>query len=194
LSLAFYRRDPVAVARALLGKRLVTVVDGRLTSGRIVETEAYLANGDSASHGAVAPTRRNAVMFGRAGIAYVYAIHSRWCFNVVTERPGLPSAVLIRALEPLEGIDVMIERRGTQRLLDLARGPARLCEALGIDRMLNGADLTLGATVWIESAGPRIAATRIRQTPRIGVTSAHDLELRFVIAGHPLASGPRYLR
>jgi DNA-3-methyladenine glycosylase len=186
----FYDRHVVTVARELLGKLLVRRVGASLTVGRIVETEAYLSAGDSASHGDRGRTRRNASMFGPPGHAYVYAIHSRWCLNAVTEPEGTSSAVLLRALEPLVGVAAMQRRRGIEALRDLARGPARLCEALAIDRALDGCDLTRGRGLWIADGQaldlPRLVMT---VTPRIGVTSAHDLPLRFAAVGNPFVSG-----
>jgi DNA-3-methyladenine glycosylase len=188
----FYDRDAARVARELLGKLLVRRLGGRLTVGRIVEAEAYLAAGDSASHSFRGQTPRNAVMFGPAGHAYVYAIHSRWCLNVVTEPAGTPSAVLVRAVEPLVGITAMQRRRGVESLRDLARGPARLCEAFAVDRALNGLDLTRGRTLWIAAAADAQGQDgEVIVTPRIGVTSAHDLPLRFALADSPFVSGRR---
>src|SRR5262249_13197076 len=151
--------------------------------GRIVEVEAYLAQRDPACHAARGMTRRNASMFGPPGRAYVYMIHSRWCLNTVTEAEGVPSAVLIRAMEPLHRIDLMQQRRGTEALRDLARGPARLCEALAIDRTYDGWDLTAGRELWISSAtdqnGERV---RIARSGRIGISSAQQRLLRFFMA------------
>jgi DNA-3-methyladenine glycosylase len=136
-------------------------------------------------------------MFARPGTAYVYAIHARWCFNVVTEPEGTPSAILIRAIEPLDGVDVMQIRRGTERLLDLARGPARLCEALAIDKSLNGDDLTRRRELWVEedsSLRTRSASEgrfAIRTSPRIGISSAKDLLLRYFVADSRFVSGRR---
>jgi DNA-3-methyladenine glycosylase len=133
-------------------------------------------------------------MFGPPGHAYVYVIHARHCLNFVTEAAGRPSAILIRAIEPLDGIVSMQERRGTELLLDLARGPARLCEALHIDRRQDGHDLTLGRELWIsedrELSGIPLP---IVKSPRIGVTSAHGRLLRFYLAGSPYVSGKRSL-
>ena len=160
----------------------------------IVETEAYLPQGDSACHAWRGPNLKNASMFGPAGSAYVYAIHARHCFNVVTQDPGVPSAVLIRAVEPLTGIDRMKERRNQQKLELLTQGPARLCEAFGIDRKIDGVRLGRGRHVWIEdNPHTRFADHAIRQTGRIGVTSAKRLRLRFVLRGNRFVSGPRSL-
>ena len=175
--------------------KLVSEIDGQRTAGFIVETEAYLAERDSACHGAKRRTAKNDVMFERPGLAYVYPIHARVCFNTVTQPVGIPSAVLIRAILPTEGLDVMKRRRETDRVLDLARGPARMCQAMGIWRSVNGLDLTAGQTLWIEPTDEiRYHDGQIKLTPRIGVTSAKALRLRYVVAGSPYVSGPKYLR
>lgn len=189
----FYDRDPPTVARAMLGQWLVRRTPTGLAAGRIVETEAYLHADDPACHAARGRTRRNTSMFGPPGRAYVYAIHSRWCLNAVTEQRGVGSAVLIRAIEPLEGLVHMHTRRAIDKVRDLARGPARLCEALAIDRRLDGWDLTRGRSVWI-ARGQIVADTEVEITPRIGVTSAHDLPLRYCVADSPFVSGPRKRR
>jgi len=182
----FYDRDPIVVARELLGKRLVTKSRDGLTTGRIVEVEAYLCANDPACHAARGKTKRNASMFAAPGRSYVYSIHSRWCFNVVTLPEGIPSAVLIRAVEPLEGLPLMhLRRSGVVRPIDLARGPARLCQALGIDRGLDGHDLTVGRRLWIEEGD--LPGT-ILTTPRIGISSAQDLMLRFLVPDSPYVS------
>ncbi len=200
----FYDRDVARVARDLLGTLLVRVMRGRATVGRIVEAEAYLADGDAASHSYRGQTRRNASMFGPPGHAYVYAIHSRWCLNAVTEPKGVASAALIRAVEPLLALDLMRRRRAEAAPRDLARGPARLCEAFAIDRKLDGWDLTRGERLWIatasgarwrelwcDSVGVDATARReIATSPRVGVTSAHDLPLRFYFADNPYVSRP----
>src|SRR3954469_3729907 len=124
LSREFYLRDPATVSRELVGKYLWRETSAGLCGGRIVEAEAYLSARDPACHASRGMTKRNRSMFGPAGHAYVYMIHSRWCLNAVTEPEGTPSAVLIRAIEPLVGIDLMHERRGTDIVRDLTRGPA----------------------------------------------------------------------
>jgi DNA-3-methyladenine glycosylase len=188
---SFYDRPVAEVARGLLGMHLWRETAEGLVGGRIVETEAYLAAGDPACHAARGQTRRNATMFGPPGHAYVYSIHSRWCLNAVTEPEGVASAVLIRAIEPLIGLPLMSSRRRTERPLDLARGPARLCEALGLDRRLDGWDLTLGEELWIAPGERRTSEDEIAISPRVGVTSAHGLPLRFYLAGCKFVSGKR---
>lgn len=195
LPTTFYDRPAVDVAQTLLGKLLCRQSPGGLTVGRIMEAEAYLASGDPACHSARGQTRRNASMFGAPGRAYVYAIHSRWCFNVVTEPIDVASAVLIRAVEPLMGLELMRRRRGLEKLTDLTRGPARLCESFEIDRRLDGWDLTRGRRLWIAGhEDDRIAAADIGCSPRIGVTSAAEMHLRFYVRTSPFVSGPKRLR
>ncbi len=187
----FYERDPVTVARALIGKHLVRGTAQGMCCGTIVETEAYLAADDPASHSFRGRTRKNATMFGRAGLLYVYPIHARHCLNAVTESRGIASAVLIRAVMPLCGIELMQQRRQCP-LLDLARGPARLCEAFEVDRRLDGWDLTRGTRIWIEQGGDaEVSDQQIGVSTRIGVTSGHELELRFFLKDSPYVSGPR---
>ncbi len=191
----FYERDTTAVARALLGKWVFSRLGGKLTAGIIIETEAYLPQGDPASHAAKGMTPRNRSMFAAPGTAYVYAIHSRHCFNVVTESPGIGAAVLIRALEPREGIAIMRTRRSSRRSQppterELCSGPAKLCEALGIDLSQDGSDLTGGRKLWLAEV-PGASPVPVRMTRRIGVTSAQELRLRFVWAEHPGTSRPR---
>lgn len=185
----FYDRDPVEVARDLIGNQLVRRTPRGLCYGAIVETEAYLAADDPASHSYRGRTRKNGTMFGRAGLLYVYPIHGRYCLNAVTESRGIASAVLIRAVMPLRGIEMMRERRQCPSM-DLARGPARLCEAFDVDRRLDGWDLTRGTRIWIEQTD-EASDPQIVVSPRIGVTSGHGLELRFFLKDSPYVSGPR---
>ncbi len=132
-------------------------------------------------------------MFDSPGRAYVYPIHSRYCFNTVTEDRGVPAAILVRAVEPLMGVELMRMRRGGVATRDLARGPARLCQAFAIDRRLDRWDLTCGQRLWIddEMGSPRFM--EIGQSVRIGVTSAHELPYRFFVRDNPFVSGPRSL-
>lgn len=187
----FYDRDPAMVARELLGKLLIRRSPEGKCVGRIVETEAYLSVADPACHAHKGKTRRNASMFGLPGHAYVYMIHARWCFNAVTEAEHCGSAVLVRALEPLVGIELMQLRRGTEKLLDLARGPARLCQALDIIGQLDGWDLTRRKSLWIADDENDSAENIVVATPRIGISQAADLPLRFCYAENPFVSGRR---
>lgn len=188
----FYDRSPIIVARELLGTLLIRRSREGTCIGRIVETEAYLASGDPACHASRGQTRKNASMFGAPGLLYVYPIHARYCMNAVTEQRGTPSAVLIRSVEPLQGLQLMQRRRrGIENLLDLARGPARLCEAFGVDRQLDGWNLTRGTRIWIAADDPGRKEVDVIVSPRIGVTSAHNLELRFYVRGSPFVSGRR---
>ncbi|PZN34639.1 MAG: 3-methyladenine DNA glycosylase [Proteobacteria bacterium] len=161
---AFYARETLTVARELLGMHLVRVANGRRQVGRIVETEAYKGPEDLAAHSARGRTPRTEVMFGPPGHAYVYFIYGFWhCLNVVTAREGVPHAVLIRALEPLEGIE------------DTTHGPGLLCRALGIDRRLNGADLAgppVAEGLWLERPVEGGRRPRIGRSARIGVDYA----------------------
>ena len=176
---SFYARSPLHVAPDLLGKVLCRERRGVITSGRIVEVEAYLGADDPASHAHRGMTRRNQAMFGPPGHAYVYFTYgSHFCMNVVTGDDGIASAVLIRALEPLDGITAMKRRRGREVVSDLTSGPGKLCQALGIDSALYGHDLT-GRPLWIEDDGA--APPSHVRTPRIGISVATELPYRFLV-------------
>ncbi len=198
LTRAFFRRDPVTVARALLGQRLVRVLaDGTRLAGIVVETEAYLGAIDRAAHTWNGRrTARNASMWRDGGHAYVYFTYGmHFCMNVVTETEGKPTAVLLRALEPMEGLERMRRFRGRacRRDTDLCSGPAKLCQALRIDRTLDGTDLTASGALFIERVRWRcLAKEKIAVTPRIGVGYAEEWAeklLRFHVAGHEHVSG-----
>jgi DNA-3-methyladenine glycosylase len=166
----FFARDTLAVARELVGQRLVRVLDGERLAGRIVEVEAYVGEDDQASHASCGPTRRNAPMYGPPGHAYVYFIYGmHHCFNVVAEREGCPAAVLIRALEPLQAVEVMRARRGGVPDLRLTSGPARLCHALGIDRRFDGADLCAPDALLFLEEDAAVPDEAVATGPRIGV-------------------------
>ena len=167
----FFSRDTLAVARELLGQRLVRVLDGERLSGRIVEVEAYIGEEDQACHARCGRTERNASMYGLSGCAYVYFIYGmHHCLNVVTEREGFPAAVLVRALEPLEGVEAMRARRGGRVDVELVSGPARLCQALAIDRQFDGADLcTPDADLFTEQS-EGMPDEAVVTGPRIGVS------------------------
>lgn len=189
---AFYDRDTAAVARDLLGAILETSVDGCCTRGRIVEVEAYLGPHDPACHAAVGCTPRNRHLHGPPGTAYVYRIYGmHWCVNAVTREEGHGSAVLLRALAPVDGIPAMRARRPRARDRELANGPGKLCQALGITGALDGAPLQLGAVRLLP--GRPVDDRAIVVTPRIGITRAADWPLRFLVAGDPHVSAtPRH--
>jgi DNA-3-methyladenine glycosylase len=177
LKKSFYTRDTLAVARELLGKKLVRKHNGRVLSGLICETEAYLGSTDSASHAFKGKTPRNAVMFGPAGVAYVYFVYGKhYMLNIVTGEKQNPQAILIRALIPLEGIQHMQRNRGGS-CKDLTGGPAKLCQALTVNTTLNGWDLTGGKKLWVE-ARPLIAERYIKKGPRIGIDYAKAADRR----------------
>jgi len=177
----------------LLGKVLVRRCEGEWLSGRIVEVEAYLGDGDEAAHAYAGKTRRNEVLFGPPGFAYVYFIYGmHYCLNISCEPEGQAGSVLLRALEPLEGTGTMARLRGVEpganpRLL--ASGPGRLCQALGITRdMHNGVDVTHGHSgLHVEDDG--FIAGRVAVLPRVGIRKAADRPLRFALAGNHFVSG-----
>jgi len=176
LSREFFSQDTLTVARGLLGKRLVRRLNNQRLAGRIVEAEAYIGEEDKGCHASVGRTARNDVMYGHPGHAYVYFTYGmHWMFNVVTEAEGFPAAVLIRALEPLEGIAAMERNRKGRNGFELCSGPAKLTQALNITHALNGADLCLrrGAEVWIEDAPP-IPDDKIAIGPRIGLNNTPE--------------------
>jgi DNA-3-methyladenine glycosylase len=185
----------IDLARALIGCVLVRdCPDGR-SAGRIVETEAYVRD-DPASHAYRGRSTRNASMFLGPFHAYVYKIYgTSFCVNVTSETAGEGAAVLVRALEPLEGLALMEQRRGTTRVRDLMRGPGRLCQALGIDLELDGIALLSDERLWL--AAPPAAASRpkarIGTSKRIGITKAAERLLRFYERGNPFVSGPKAL-
>ena len=184
----FYIADAVYVARALLGKILVHYSNEGITSGIIVETEAYSSRNDPACHAFRGKTKRNAVMFGPAGRAYVYFIYgNHYCFNVVTNEPGIAEAVLIRALQPYEGLHLMKERRGSHHPVNnLTSGPGKLCAAMGIGKMENGLPLT-EAPLFI-ARGLSMETEQICTSRRIGISQGTDKQWRFTIKDNPFVS------
>lgn len=172
----YQRKDPLRISRELLGKYLVTRVDGEVTAGKIVEVEAYAGEGDRASHAhGGRRTARTEVMFARGGVAYVYLCYGvHQMMNVVTNASGIPHAILIRGVEPAEGTEIMLRRRKmTQVKRSLTAGPGALAQALGIHTHMSGYSL-LGDDIWIEDRGIRIPASGILASPRVGVGYAGE--------------------
>lgn len=190
LAASFFARDTVRVARGLLGAVVDSRIGGTRTAGRIVEVEAYVGAHDPADHGfGNRRTQRNQALFGPPGTAYVfrsYGIH--WCLNAVTEREGRPTAVLIRALEPIAGLERMGARRGTHDRRRLCAGPGMLTQALGVTGACDGVRLDRGALRILPDSGA--ARIDIVAGPRIGISKAADWPLRFVIRGSPWISRP----
>lgn len=191
---AAYAGDCLRVARDLIGRVLVCGTGSARVAGRIVEVEAYRGVGDPASHAYRGPTPRTAVMFGPPGYSYVYFTYGMHdCLNIVTEPEGQAAAVLLRALEPLEGVSLMRRRRQGRgkRLADaeLARGPGNLTRALGLSRRHSGLDLTRGP-LWVSSRPRRLGGRRVRATPRIGIRRATRRRWRFLLEGNPAVSSP----
>lgn len=192
---SFYTRaDTLAVARELLGKRLVVPAPtGERASGRIVETEAYLGAEDRAAHSYKGRrTARTETMFDVGGTVYVffvYGMHHQ--FNVVAGPEGRPHAVLVRALEPEEGIELMLQRRPVRNGRELTSGPGKLCKALGVDRSFDGEDLTTSRRVWIEDAGFAVKPEEVASGPRVGIDYAGEDVLkpwRFWLRGNAYVS------
>jgi DNA-3-methyladenine glycosylase len=182
----------VQLARFLIGKTLVHDVAGMRLSGRIVETEAYVV-GDAAAHAYRGKTPRNGSLFLERGHAYVYFVYGMWhMMNVSSETPGVGAGVLLRALEPVDGLAAMQRRRGGASPAELARGPGRLCTAMRINRRQDGADLCAGGPLWLGAEIRRRGA--IGKSVRIGLTREVDRVLRFYERGNPCVSGPLRLR
>jgi len=188
LTSSFYERETEIVAREMLGTVLECQTDDGTASGIIVETEAYLGEHDLACHAAVGRTARTEHLYGSPGIAYVYFIYGMyWCFNAVTRSEGLPSAVLVRALEPLDGIAMMHKRRPRiTHTADLTNGPGKLCTALGITGAMNGKGLHRKPLVIRE--GEHVADDDVEITTRIGITRSADWPLRWIVKGNRFVS------
>jgi DNA-3-methyladenine glycosylase len=181
---AFYQRATLEVARDLLGRNLIRMLNGQRLAGRISEVEAYVGEADLASHAARGPSSRNRAMYGPGGLAYVYLIYGiHYCLNVVTEATGFPAAVLIRRIEPLEGLALMQANRAGRPARGLTGGPAKLCQALAIDRRLDGHDLRVGVELWLE-AGTPAPDPAVHATVRVNVggdQQARTVPWRFVL-------------
>jgi DNA-3-methyladenine glycosylase len=184
--------DTVSLARDLIGKILVRKLAEGVASGRIVETEAYVV-GDAAGHAYHGMTPRNRSLFLERGYAYVYLFYgSSYMLNVSSEIPGIGAGVLIRALEPRDGIPIMRRNRHTEQLRDLARGPGRLTAALRIDCRLDGLDLCQEGPLWL--GRDDLDPGEIGQSIRIGIAREANRLLRFYVRGSPFVSGPRLLK
>lgn len=182
----FFNRPTLTVAQELLGTILVRKIDKSVLAGRIVETEAYIGEDDPASHAYEGPTPRNRIMYGPPGFAYIYFIYgNHHCLNFVTEPDGYPAAVLIRALHPLSGVEIMRKNRGLVNLINLTNGPGKLCAALDIDKSLNGTSLysdelhlVRGDYHWFE----------ISNGPRVGVSQGKNRRWRLFLKDDPYVS------
>jgi DNA-3-methyladenine glycosylase len=184
--------NTVELARFLIGKTIVRELPRGRLSGRIVETEAYLP-GDAACHAFRGPTPRNRSLFLTHGHAYVYFVYgSHFMLNVSSEEAGTGAGILLRAMEPLEGVHSMQRRRGTTHFLDLARGPGRLAAALRIGKLLDGLDLSASRELWLGTAVRPVGPIGV--SVRIGITKDADLMLRFYERGNPFVSGPKRLQ
>lgn len=192
----FYDREPPAVAADMVTRGLLLVRQGLtgLMAGRIVEAEAYPAEDDLACHAAGGWTKRCQAMFGPPGSAYCYRIHQVCCVNAVTEAAGRPSAVLIRAVQPVFGQEIMRRRRPVLWDQDLTSGPGKLCQAFGIDVSFDGLDLTQAASgLWLaDSDSPKLVHRSMSASPRVGVTSARSFALRFFDPDSVFVSSARY--
>lgn len=191
LNPAFFSQSTPAVARGLIGMALVSRIDSdEGVGGIIVETEAYLSQADPASHSARGMTRRNRSMFQRPGTSYVYTIHSKHCFNITTGPEGRGSAVLVRALQPVWNVQQMMQRRGTESLARLTSGPAMLCQALAIDLRHDGDSVIDSEALTVCRIFPRRPRSlQIVAGPRIGISQARDLPLRFFVDRNAFVSG-----
>ena len=191
LPATFFARAAEVVAPELLGKVLASSAGGVVTSGRIVEAEAYLGPDDPGSHASTkAPTTRNQVMYGAPGSVYVYFTYgNHHMINLVCEREGVAAAVLIRALEPVTGTEVMQRRRGGRPPRELCNGPGKLAQALGVDLSDNGTALGEGRLVVYDA--PRVPSAETAVSGRIGLSAGHESDLRFYIQGNPFVSRGR---
>jgi len=201
LTAEFFNRDPRRVARALLGKLLVRKTPRGVLAGRIVETEAYLGQGDAAAHAAAGRTARNSVLFGPPGHAYVYFIYgNHYCLNVSCLPDGVPGGVLFRALEPVGGVEQMAQARGIDvvketdlkdvaSLKKISSGPGRMSEALGVTRERDNGKSMVSVRSDLRIVDDGYCVRRVMVTPRIGIVKSAERPLRYFIAGNPFVSG-----
>ncbi len=187
LNRSFYNRATLTVARELLGTYLIRRIGHEQLIGKIVEVEAYIGEDDPACHASRGKTNRTALMFGPPGYAYIYFIYGMYyCLNAVTEAEGFPAAVLIRAVQPIAGIEKMKKLRKNSRLHQLTNGPGKLCQAFALDKGLNGVDLCSGE-VFI-SAGEAVSTAHISVSSRIGIREGKDAPWRFYIKDNAFLS------
>jgi len=201
LTAEFFNRDPRRVARALLGKLLVRKTPRGVLAGRIVETEAYLGQGDAAAHAAAGRTARNSVLFGTPGHGYVYFIYgNHYCLNVSCLPDGVPGGVLFRALEPVGGVEQMAQARGIDvvketdlkdvaSLKKISSGPGRMSEALGVTRERDNGKSMVSVRSDLRIVDDGYCVRRVMVTPRIGIVKSAERPLRYFIAGNPFVSG-----
>jgi len=187
---SFYERDPATVAKELLGKVLVRRLASQVLSGKIVETEAYYGENDPASKAYKGRKTFNEPMFREAGRTFIYMVHGNWLLNIVAHPKGEVGAVLIRALEPLQGIDAMKKNRGTADLKGLTNGPGKLAKALAITKELNGLDVTDEKSALLVVEGSEKETFDVYTSKRIGVKLDLPQELRFYIRGNAFVSKP----
>jgi DNA-3-methyladenine glycosylase len=186
LGRSFFSRYTPDVARELLGCLFVRRIGRRTLSGRIVEVEAYRGSDDPASHSYRGATKRSSIMFGEAGHVYVFFSYgSHWCLNFTTETEGQPGAVLIRALEPVEGIGQMAKSRGVSDVGRLTNGPGKLTKALSIGGGFNGEDLVTSKTIYVLGSQEPV---RIRSSARIGISRGREKKWRYFVEGNPFVS------
>ena len=197
LTAKFFDRDPRVVARELLGKLLIRKTSQGMLAGRLVETEAYLGEGDLAAHAAAGRTERNAVLFGPPGVAYVYFIYgNHYCLNVSCLPDGVAGGVLFRAMEPVAGIEEMAKARGItiekkSDLRKISSGPGRMSDALGVTRARDNGKSLVSAKSDLRLADDGFRVGQVVVTKRIGITKSEEDPLRYLIAGNAFVSGPR---
>lgn len=189
LSRSFYSRPTLVVCEELLGKFIVHKRSSGLVSAKIVEVEAYIGEDDPACHAAPGPTRRNQPLYGRPGCAYIYFIYGMYhCFNFVTERKGFPAAILLRAAEPVDGLELIRKAGHESHPGRLLSGPGKFCRGFGLTLAQNEVDLT-GSVLYLEDRG--VAPGRIERSPRIGIRKGLDRDWRFYDAESPAVSASR---
>jgi DNA-3-methyladenine glycosylase len=188
----FFQQNTIAVAKQLRGKFIVRKIGKQTLVGKIVETEAYRGFHDLASHAHKGKTARNAVMFDEGGYSYIYLVYGMYhCFNIITEKKDYPAAVLIRAVEPIEGLALMKKNRKTDELKNLCSGPAKFCQAFALTKKQSGIDLSKSKEIWLEDRGNKIKNSEIVKTKRVGIDySGHCREWpwRFYLKDNKLIS------